>query len=135
METHVHDAFFALVTDAEQRDAVTQGWQGAIGNIRNPSEQVKLAAVMEEGHAIQYIADPSEAVQLAAVLQNGYVIYYIKNPSEQVQIAAVTKDGWYALQFIKNPSEQVQLAAVTREAVKLGSIKPKTLSTPATLSS
>ncbi len=41
----------------------------------------QLAAVSQNGDAIQFIKNPSEKVQLAAVSQNGYSIYYIKNPS------------------------------------------------------
>jgi hypothetical protein len=79
--------------------------------IKNPSEELKLALVNQDGSAIAYINDPSEQVQLAAVNDYGYAIKYIKNPSEQVQLAAV-KDNGNLIKYIKNPSEQVQLAAV-----------------------
>jgi hypothetical protein len=73
-------------------------------------EELQIAAVKKNGHAIQHIKNPSESVQLAAVEQDGYAIQYIKNPSESVQLAAVKQNG-YAIQLIKNPSESVQLAA------------------------
>ena len=90
--------------------AVTQNGY-SIQFIENPSEQVQLAAVQQSGYAISYIKNPSEEVQLAAVQQNAYAIYYVQNPTEQVQLAAVNQDG-DAIQHIENPSEQVQLAAV-----------------------
>ena len=78
------------------------------------SEAVQLAAVRQNGYAIQHIRDPSEAVQLAAVRQNGYVIRFIQNPSEAVKLSAVRQNGW-AIQFIKNPSEEVKRAAVQQD--------------------
>ena len=51
MERHVHDAFLALVTDAERRDVVSQ--DGYVINLcEDPSEELQLAAVMEAGRAI-----------------------------------------------------------------------------------
>ena len=63
-----------------------------------------------ENNLLQYIENPSEEVQLAAVSQDGWAIQYIKNPSEEVQLAAVNQNG-DAIQYIKNLSEEVQLAS------------------------
>ncbi len=38
------------------------------------------------------IENPSESVQLAAIKQNGYAIEYIENPSESVQLATKIKN-------------------------------------------
>ena len=76
-----------------------------------PTEAEQLAAVEQNGWAIEYIHNPSEEVQLAAVEHAGQAIRYIKNPSEKVQLAAVKQDST-AIRYIKNPNEQVQLAAV-----------------------
>jgi len=69
-------------------------------------------------YAIHYIKNPSEEMQLAAVTQDGYAnaIHYIKNPSEAVQLAAVTQNGG-VIQYIKNPSEAIQLAAVKNKEI------------------
>ena len=75
--------------------------------IENPSEQVQLVAVQEDGHSIQYIQNPSEQAQLAAVNQNGNSIQFIQNPSEQVQLAAVQEDG-YSIKYIENPTDKVK---------------------------
>src|SRR5574344_1845703 len=56
--------------------------------IKNPSEEVQLEAVKQNGLAIQYIVNPSEEVQLEAVKQNGLAIQYIDNPSEEAQLLA-----------------------------------------------
>ena len=108
-------------TEAEQLAAVEQnGW--AIQYIKNPSEQVQLSAVEHNGVVIRYIKNPSEEVQLAAVKQDGYAIRYIKNPSEQMQLAAVRQNG-LAIADIKNPSEQVKLAAVRENGMTIEYIK------------
>ena len=110
-----------IPTEAEQLAAVEQnGW--AIEYIHNPSEEVQLAAVEHAGQAIRYIKNPSEKVQLAAVKQDSTAIRYIKNPNEQVQLAAVKQDGWH-IQYFKNPSEQVQLAAVKQDGTAIRYIK------------
>ena len=93
-----------------------------INVIKNPSEAVKLAAVTKSGEAIRFIDDPSEKVQLAAVTENEEVIEWIDNPSEEVQLYAVTKDG-DVIQRIENPSEAVQLAAVTTDGWAIKWIK------------
>jgi hypothetical protein len=79
----------------------------AIQHIEHPSEALQLAAVKKNGTAIYYIKDQSEAVQLAAVQNSGEAIYYINNPSEAVQLAAVQQDG-HAIRYIENPSKAVQ---------------------------
>ena len=54
----------------------------------NPSLQMQLAAVEQDGDAICHIKDPTLQVQLAAVGQNPGAIYYIKNPTPAVQALA-----------------------------------------------
>ena len=56
------------------------------------SEAVQLAAVQQNGYAIQHIEDPSEAIQLAAVEQNAWLIGYIKSPSEMVKLVVMEQN-------------------------------------------
>ena len=63
----------------------------AIEYIKNPSEEVKLAAVKQNGCAIKYIENPSEKVQLAAVNQDRTAFHYIKNPTPKVIALANAK--------------------------------------------
>jgi hypothetical protein len=104
-----------------QMTAVKQEGQ-VIRFIKDPSYELQLAAVNQNGNAIQYIKDPSEEVQLAAVNQNGRALQYIKYPSYELQLAAVNQNG-NAIQYIKDPSEEVQLAAVTQYGRALQYIK------------
>jgi hypothetical protein len=97
---------------SEELKILAVGQNGSVIQfIKNPSEAVQLAAVKQNGNAIKYIKNPSEAVQLEAVKENGNVIEFIKNPPEDVQLYAVNKDG-FNIYYIKKPSEAVQLAAV-----------------------
>jgi len=88
----------------------------AIEYIKNPSEEIKLAAVKRNGYewVIKYINNPSEAVQLVAVVGSASIIKLIENPSEAVQIASVEKYGW-SVRYIDNPTEKVQLVAVKED--------------------
>ncbi len=97
----------------EQYIKLLQNGKISLRDIDNPSEAIQMAAVKQDGMAIEYIDNPSEAVQMAAVQQNGYAIQYIKNPSEAVQMAAVKQYG-NAIQYIDNPSEAVQMVAVKK---------------------
>jgi len=97
-------------TETMQLAAVQQDGR-AIQYLKNPSEAIQLAAVQQDGRAIQYLENPSEAIQLAAMRRGGKLIRYLKNPSEAVQLSAVQQDGW-AIKYLKNPSEAMQLAAL-----------------------
>ena len=83
----------------------------AIQYISDPSEEIKLAAVKQDGTAIQYISDPSEEMKLAAVKQNGTAIEYISNSTEEMKLAAVKNNG-LVIDYIVNASEEVQLASL-----------------------
>ena len=89
------------------------------------TQEEQIAAVTQNGYAIEYISSPSEAVQLAAVTKNGYAIHFIEKPSEAVQMVAVTQDG-HAIEYIENPSEAVQIAAL-KWGVYTSKIKASTI--------
>ena len=78
---------------------------------KNPTEEMKWAAVTRNGNAIKYIKNPTEEMKWAAVKQDGMALQYIKNPTEEMKWAAVTRSDW-AIMYIKNPSEAIQLAAL-----------------------
>jgi hypothetical protein len=101
--------------------------------IIHPSENIQLAAVKQNGLAIDYISlcfnkdvyddgwvryVPSEAVQLAAVKQNGLSIICIKNPSDKIKLAAIMQNE-YCIKYIKNLSEDLQLIAVKRDGMTI----------------
>jgi len=97
----------------------------AIKDIKNPTEEIQLAAVKQNGKVLEYITSPSEAVKIAAVSNNCYALGLIENPSEEVQLAAVKSVGYesVALQYIKNPSKNVIIQAVEADSDALEYIK------------
>ena len=65
-----------------------QKWlEEELSNSFSPKE-LQLAAVAQNGGAIQFITNPDKDVQLAVVTQDGYAIKYITNPDKDVQLAA-----------------------------------------------
>jgi hypothetical protein len=104
------------------------GEPSTIKYIKNPSEQLQISAVRNNGHLIEFIKNPSEEVQLASVKNNGYSIEYIENPSEEVQLSAVLRSPYSIEHIIEKgiiPSEQVQLAAVKENLNAFNIIKNK----------
>lgn len=119
-------------TEAEQIASVSRRpWD--IEKIKNPSEQVQLAAVSNsaDGYAIKSvfksIKNPSEAIQLAAVSKRGSAIKHIIEqgiePSERVQIAAVKNGGAQFVMMMLDPSDTVKLAAVEMSPFAIEYIK------------
>jgi hypothetical protein len=51
------------------------------------TEKEILAAVKQNGDALQYVKDQTEAVCLEAVKQNSYALQYVKDYDLQVKIA------------------------------------------------
>lgn len=94
----------------------------AIEYINAPSEAVQMAAVNQNGCAIFRIKNPSEAVLKTAVARDPMIVVTHKNPSESLLLIAVKEDPW-VIQFIKNPSESVQMAAVAQSGFAVKHIK------------
>jgi hypothetical protein len=85
-------------------DSILKNILTKIGEV-NPKYTLEKQ-VYNVGDLIQFIDNPSEEVQLAAVKENGYSIQFIQNPSERVQLAAV-KQFVGSIQYIQNPTEKV----------------------------
>lgn len=92
-----------------------KGWQ----RLENLEEYKKYVALEEEQIenikkcpiSIKYINNPSENIQLLAVKQDGYVIEHIDNPSEKIQLEAVKKNV-YSIACIHNPTDKVIQKAI-----------------------
>ncbi len=94
--------------------------------IKDPSEDVQLAAVRKSAYNIIYIKNPTENVQLEVVRRDGEKIKWIMDngitTSKDVQLAAVSYHG-SCIRHIENPSEPIQLAAVKNFADSITYIK------------
>ena len=67
----------------------------------NDQYEKDLAAVKQNGYALQYIKDQTEEMCLAAVKEDGYALKFVKEQTEEMCLAAVKQNG-YALCYIKN---------------------------------
>lgn len=105
------------------------------------SDEIKIAAVKQNGLALKFVENPTEFMCSLAIEQNWESIQYCKNPTKEMQLLAVkqswealkfiekqirvaqlvsVKQSWQAIQYCKNPTEKVQLVAVKQawEAIK-----------------
>lgn len=99
-----------------------QKYPHLIEKIENPTEDIQLIAVKENGLTLQYIKNPSYKVQLEAVKNNGYAIKYVINPSIELQLVAIN-DISDSIQYIKNPSLEAQLASVRHSGINIAKIE------------
>jgi len=91
---------------ADPADRATQEEEFSLELRTRDRERKLIKKIADDPFAIEDIKNPSEQMQLVAVKQNGAYLEYIKNPSEKVQLAAVTQNG-DAIKHIKNPSPSV----------------------------
>ena len=62
-------------------------------------ETICIAAVTQNGFALEYVTNQTEAICIAAVTQNGFALEYVINKTEEICIAAVTQDS-SALEYV-----------------------------------
>lgn len=107
----------------------------AIQNIPNPSTEMKLAALRQNGLVLEFIENPTREMQVLALHNTAKAIQfipnppkeflqqaieqswtnlaYVPNPPEWLIWKALEQSGW-AIQYIENPSEDMQLQAVRK---------------------
>ena len=77
--------------------------------IKNPIKKALLIAASLDGDDIlRKSDDPNgfpEEVKLAAIKENGEAIKFLDNPSEEIQLAAITQNP-HSRRFIKHPTEK-----------------------------
>ncbi len=87
----------------------------AIKYFPNTTEQMKNAAVEQNGYSIEFISNPSEEIIYKALTSRPKSIQFIDNPTEEQQLFAVNKDGYAIKQLYKmgiTPSLNIQIAAI-----------------------
>lgn len=86
-----------------------------ITRVKNPSPEFQLDIVNKEGKLIKFLYEmgiqPSPLVKLAAVKNDGFAIQFIPNPSDELKIEAVKKDP-DAIEFIPEQPEEAQIAVI-----------------------
>ena len=74
--------------------------------IKNPSEEVQLAAVKQNGFLIKHIKNPSPYIQKIAVYTHYKAISDIQNPSQDVQDYIIHTTCYHGFRWIQNPSDE-----------------------------
>lgn len=103
--------FIKNPSDDMQMAAIVQNPE-SFRMIKNPSEKIQEYAIKILPDLIKYIPNPSENIQNVALRENPLYIMHIKNPSEKVQMYVVERNP-NSIRFINDPSDKVQLHAVS----------------------
>lgn len=96
-------------------------------DVDNPSLNLQLLAVSNNGYVIKNISNPCDLVVWAAICNISEAICHIDSPSEEMCHYAVTKKPtniWY----IKEPSEKTLLIAARSDPFVLKYISPDFIS-------
>jgi len=90
------------------------------------NEKECLAAVKQNGYALQYVKNQTLEICLAAVNQNGCAVKYVKNQTLEICLVAI-KQNKQALKFIKYQIEEICLLPLDKivEVYNTLSIKQK----------
>lgn len=78
-------------------------------NNRNPSDEIKMKVCYNDGPSLKFIAEPTEEMQIAAIINNWHVIMMINNPSKNVQMEAINQSS-DAYRYIKTPCLEAMLS-------------------------
>jgi hypothetical protein len=73
-----------------------------------------LAAVQQNGYALQHVHAQTEAIALAAVQQNGHALQYVHDQTAAICLAAVQQNG-YALRFVHDKPLFLKLLAESKK--------------------
>jgi len=111
--------FEQLCLAAVQQD----GW--ALEYIKEQTPEICLAAVQQTWRALRYVKEQTPEICLAAVQQNGLALQYIKEQTPELCLAAVQQNG-LALQYIKEQTPEICLAAVQQDGWALRYAKEQT---------
>lgn len=79
----------------------------ALEYVTDQTPELCLAAVPQNGRALCYVTDPTPEICLAAVQQNGCALEYVTDQTPEICLAAVRKNG-YALQYVTDPVLRIQ---------------------------
>lgn len=69
--------------------------------IEDQAQELCLAAVTMNGHALGYVKNQTPEICMAAVTQDGTALYYVKEQTPELCWAAIEQD-WGALHYVKN---------------------------------
>ena len=99
----------------------------AIQYVENPTYEMRLAAVTQNGDALQFIGeeDQSEEICLTAVRQTGYALKNVAIQTPQICLEAVTQNS-EAFQFVKEQDHEICFTAVSKDGWLLKLVNEQT---------
>lgn len=86
--------------------------------INNPSKEIILEALKQNGRALQFVQDKTEELIKIALENEGTAIEFIEEPTEEMKWMALNSTE-YALEFIDNPSEEMCYKAINKSGFAL----------------
>jgi hypothetical protein len=89
------------------------------------NEEICLAAVQQNGRALQYVQGQTPEMCMAAVQHNGYALPHVKEQTPEICLAAVQQEG-HALYYVKEQTPKICLAAVQQCGYALKYVKEQT---------
>ncbi len=93
----------------------------ALRHIKNPSEAVIIAAVQQNGLALQFVPAEKQTYQVCAfaVVQNGRALQHVAKQSESICMAAI-RDQQAALAMVRIPQTREMILCAVSSAPKRG---------------
>jgi hypothetical protein len=88
-------------------------------------EELYMAAVQQNGRALQYVKDQAFDLCMAAVQQDGRALRFVNNQTFDLCMAAVQQDG-LALRYVDDQIPELCIAAVQQDGVALEYVKDQT---------
>ena len=77
--------------------------------IKNQTSEICLAAVKQDGTALQYVKEQTPEICLEAVKQNGFALKYVKKQTAEICLAAVKQES-AVLKYVKKQTPEICLA-------------------------
>ena len=96
--------------------------------MNNQTPEIILAAVQQNGLALEYAKEQNHEICLAAVKQNGWALKDVKNQTADICLAAIKENGC-AVEYVQNPTKELYVDAVNSNIKALQHITNKDIIT------
>jgi hypothetical protein len=97
----------------------------ALQYVQGQTPEMCMAAVQRHGYALPHVKEQTPELCLAAVQENGEALRYVKEQTPEICLAAVQQCG-YALKYVKEQTPKICLAAVQEDGNALFDVKNQT---------
>jgi hypothetical protein len=93
--------------------------------VEEQTPELCIAAVQQDGLALEYVKEQTPELCLAAVQQNGCALRHVDEQTPELCLAAVQQDGC-ALEYVKKRTPELCMAAVQQNGHALKFVKKQT---------